>query len=290
MASGFKTKGSVAKNVRRIARKRLKYARKRLREKDHLESIVHDVRRSLKELRAILRMVRESVGKKVYKRETNAVRKIAAFLAPVRDAHVKLQSLKKICDHAHLSNSKVCEGLQEHLAAKCRRQVNRFDRNECTDKARAKMTTIVGHIDDWEIGGWQSIVDGLQSTYRRGRKCFAVASEAGSAPTFHAWRKRVKDLWYELLLLKEMCPQVLDPLIRRLEWLGDLLGEDHDLVVLEEAVSRIVIPGLRDESLQPLRSAIQARHRHLRNVSLRYGGRLYRKTPAVFCQQLRSVR
>lgn len=58
-------------------------------------------------------------------------------------------------------------------------------------------------VDDWKLtqGGWKAIDSGLLRSYQRGRKAFVRAQADRSLEDLHAWRKRVKDLWYQQRLL-----------------------------------------------------------------------------------------
>ena len=62
-------------------------------------------------------------------------------------------------------------------------------------------------IDDWQLkkGGWNAIENGLLRAYRQGRTAFALAQREPSLEDLHAWRKRVKDLWYHERLLAPIC-------------------------------------------------------------------------------------
>jgi CHAD domain-containing protein len=48
----------------------------------------------------------------------------------------------------------------------------------------------------------------------------------------HEWRKRVKDHWYHVRLLRNLWPKVMDAYKRELKVLSEALGDDHDLAVL----------------------------------------------------------
>src|ERR687888_223363 len=63
----------------------------------------------------------------------------------------------------------------------------------------------------------------------------AVRAEPADAAV-HEWRKRSKDLWYHLRLLRDGRREVLAPAADRAHELSDLLGDHHDLAVLAEDV------------------------------------------------------
>src|SRR5262250_3558709 len=59
------------------------------------DEMVHEVRKSLKKLRTLLRLVRPSLGRKTYRQENIALRDIARPLTGVRDAAILVEALDK---------------------------------------------------------------------------------------------------------------------------------------------------------------------------------------------------
>ena len=75
---------------------------------------------------------------------------------------------------------------------------------------------------------------GLRRAYSRGRKRYLEARADPSDEALHEWRKRSKDLWYHLRLVRRCWPQVLDSTADEAHELSDRLGDDHDLVAYAE--------------------------------------------------------
>ena len=55
---------------------------------------------------------------------------------------------------------------------------------------------------------------------------------------FHAWRKRVKDVWYQLRILQPLNRTVLEEMAHDAEILGELLGSEHDLDFLRTRLEK----------------------------------------------------
>jgi CHAD domain-containing protein len=58
-----------------------------------------------------------------------------------------------------------------------------------------------------------------------------------ASENFHEWRKRVKDLSYHLQMLNPIWPEQICAAASELKELSDYLGDDHDLVLLEQAIA-----------------------------------------------------
>ena len=62
----------------------------------------------------------------------------------------------------------------------------------------------------------------------------AEATRDVSDNTLHEWRKRAKDLRYQLQFLCKAWPGVIDAAVAEAHDLGDILGDDHDLALLRQ--------------------------------------------------------
>ena len=130
------------------------------------------------------------------------------------------------------------------------------------------------------LGGlaWPTLAAGLRASYAGGRAAMRAAHAEPDDEAFHAWRKRAKDLWYQCQLLQGICPEQLDGLAQMLAELGDLLGADHDLAVLQAAAA--ASPALHDR--------IAARHLELRRAAWQLGRRIHAERPAAFVRRMRA--
>jgi CHAD domain-containing protein len=130
---------------------------------------------------------------------------------------------------------------------------------------------------------------GLARAYKRGRNAFERADADPTTANVHEWRKRVKDLWYQLRLLRDAWPQVLKATGAEAKALSQDLGEDHDLAVLAQL--------LRDDpevTAEPsadrdrLLELIGQRREELLEQSRARAHRLYAESPKAFRRRLRA--
>src|SRR6201997_2547539 len=94
----FKRKESVAKAVWRLCCERADEALNCLHCENHLDG-VHNVRREIKKLRAILRLLRSGIQKRNRQKIANELRDVASHLATMRDAHVMLNAFDELTKH-----------------------------------------------------------------------------------------------------------------------------------------------------------------------------------------------
>ncbi len=96
-------------------------------------------------------------------------------------------------------------------------------------------------IDDWplERDGFDLLRPGLRRAYARARKTFRSARKKRSDEALHEWRKRSKDLWYALRIVRRAWPAVLGATADEAHELSDRLGDDHDLAVLNADLDEV---------------------------------------------------
>jgi CHAD domain-containing protein len=274
--------------LRRIARGQLDRAHAELEgaPKRKLAAAVHDARKSLKRLRAAVRLGRDALGEVTYKRENRALRDTGRRLAGVRDASVLIETLGDL-EHAAGPElpSGATVGLRKQLEA---------ERKEALQSLKGEEAGIDAVVDElgrartrtatwtFETDGFTALEPGLRRIYRRGRKAMNAVADEPSTEHLHDWRKRVKDLWHAEQILRTASPKEMKKLARRTHKLSDLLGDDHDLAELRTYV--VSHPTCFEDRVTQvaLVAVIDRRRKDLQRGALSLGAKLYRRSPKRF--------
>jgi CHAD domain-containing protein len=234
---------------------------------------VHDARKRLKEIRALLRLIRTPLGMS-FTTENAWYRDIAHELSAARDAEAVLEAIKRLM--AATDNPLLREGF--------RRARRRLARRRRAAMSTAALLSRLGYartrLADWprlEDDFDATLADGLRRTLRAGGRALARASENRAPEDFHELRKRVKDHWYHTQLLTPAWPHVMKGHGRGVERLSDLLGEQHDLVITAAAID--------DDALQPF---IAQERRRLEDDALRVAALLFSESPRSWCRRVRG--
>ena len=278
----FKKSESPVRALRRVGQKHIAEALRRLRRFRH-PAAVHGARREIKKLRALFRLVRGENGRSPCRKAAKGLRRAASQLAPPRDARVMLKAFEQLTNRdAARRFSNIGRALQQN----CRRETRRFQDDRSISVAKQALRKTNRRVAGLKIqaDGWQAIEPGLRQSYRRGRAAYALACQQPSPENLHAWRKRVKDFWYHLRLLCPEWPATARVRLPELKQLGELLGEDHDLVLLKQFVAEHCA-GLAGEA-KPLNQLIESCRKKIRAQVLALGGRLYAEPPAAVCARL----
>lgn len=276
MAFELKRKETIPDGIRRVAGERIAKALEALdgnRRKPARDEAVHTARKRFKQLRGALRLVRPELGARRFDRENRTFRNAGRPLSEVRDAKVMIDTLDELASHyKHQLSSSSFKQLRGALAAR-RREVRKrvLDKDRATRSIVSSVRKSSSRVPDWPVShsGWKAIADGLRRTYRQARDAMRAAIRDGSDLAFHEWRKRTKDLRYGLELLARAWPQTIQPMAEEAHHLTDLLGQDHDLAVLQGLVDGELkeISAEECELLKPLaserRAALQKEAREL---------------------------
>ena len=284
MAFQLEAGETLADGLGRIAAEEIERARVSLQAPTDTESGVLEARKSLKKVRAILRLTRKPLGKRRFRDENRRYRDLARRLSEQRAGAVRVKALDQ------LALSMDGDAPMQELQASRRRLIPRRRRYEDAsvreEVARALAEAPPG-IDTLALEGFEAVRPGLTRTYRRGRKRMREAIERPSAAAFHDWRKRVKDLWYHMRVFGPAWPEIFGPIANELHLLSRYLGDSHDLDLLEIALEEEAqADPLFDPSL--LVSFLAAARAAKRAAAIELGQRLYAEDPAAFAERVEA--
>ena len=256
-------------------------------EADPVEAI-HEARKSLKKARALLRLVRPGLPKRVYRRENAALRDAGRLVSGARDADVMVETVDKLAERFV---GRIPASHFDDLRARMRAEslASRAGAGDGRAEAVAMLDSVAGRIDDWPVEqcDWRTVAAGMERAYRRGRQAYAEADAEPTVERLHDWRKRVKDLWYHQRLTCPAWPGVLDAQAEEAHRLSEILGDDHDLAVLADIVSGDGDGPTALVDPDPLLELIAERRAELLAEARRLGARIYAERPKAFARRIR---
>ncbi len=289
MAYKLQAVETVQDGLRRCAREQLDRAIDELttRVEDDPVEAVHDARKALKKARSLLRLCRGALGGDERRRENAALRRAGRALSSARDAEAKLQAVDDLSRRfAGRVPQSTFSTMRRHLEADRNPARRRLLESGLTDQVSDELRLVRRRIDAWplENGGWQALAPGLLRSYRCGREAMQLAHREPTVENLHEWRKRTKDLWYHLRMLKPMAPGIVGGHADEADELSDLLGDDHDLAILRKDLERSA--GELAIDLDAVLELIDHRHAELLAEALDVGQRLYAEPCKAFHRRL----
>jgi CYTH domain-containing protein/CHAD domain-containing protein len=278
---------SAPEGLQRVAATRARKARRKLEDVESEGAVaIHGARKDLKKLRAVLRLVRERLGEKPYRAQNRRFRDAGRLLSDSRDAEVKVETLDDLegrfgADFPAAATEHWRRDLErERYAAAADAELA-----ERVERAAAEIDAGRDELAAWDLGkdSWKLVAPGLLKAYAEGRGALAGVGDDPSEEAVHEWRKRAKDLWYQLRILRELWPEVLGETADQAHDLADLLGDHHDLAVLAADLET------RDTTEPEAIAALVAlRQEELLAGAVSIGERLYAEKPKAFGKRIEA--
>lgn len=274
------TSRPLGRDVRRLVRKQLDAAIVRLESDEPAETAVHEARKSIKKVRAIVRLLRKPLGSWWQKADTR-LRDAGRRLGIIRDADVAGETLAGLRSTV-LTRSlehQVSRGLDRH-----RRTVHQHASaltSQALGLVRETRKSLIDRIS--AAAGSSALQRGLVDTYRKSRRVLADLTASSGDSDFHLWRRRVKDHWYHVRLF-EAIDRGSRQRARRLKQLETDLGDNHNLarlsaLLLERPAS---FGGAVPTTIA--QGCIHERQQRLRDRALAEGRRLFAAKPRDFAE------
>jgi CHAD domain-containing protein len=255
---------------------------------------IHESRKSIKRVRALLRLVRGELPEQIYEFENAALRDTGRLVSDIRAAQGVMNAALSI---QGLYGGLLAEGTFGEMIARLTRRRDLTELNALEDPNLAGRVVRSLERAYHRYGSWPTDPDarevyglgirdsfdalgpGLDETYAHGRNSMVTAYRRDSPGDFHEWRKRVKDLRHQMEFLAPLWPEVVVGTAMTLERLGDILGEDNDLAELLGLLRRRsdLCPDPRERSL--FRALAQQRRSELQVAAEILGRRVYAEKP-----------
>jgi len=300
----------LAKGITRIARERIERIIESLSEKPHPDAeSIHSARKDLKSMRALLRLASGAIRDETRRAENLLFRDTGRSLSPLRDSHALVEALQKFAQsksRTHSNNSGHPREIRSDFISKVRRRLEQEAVNKLSeDTLRRLKETLTGaarNVANWFDGlsfepgnEWEVFVGcGLRRTYRRGRDIVAQLESLGREnvgdETWHELRKCSKALGYQLRLLRQLWPELLETLLGQVDQLSEKLGDDHDLAVLRGRLLTEPYNASETQEVAEIRrnfiGSLDRRRRKLHVETHQIARRIYAEKPRQFASRI----
>jgi hypothetical protein len=267
-----------AQDLKRIALELLDDALEEMRSRSvrRRPRIVHDVRKRLKETRAVIRLLaRNERAKRIERR----IRDVGRQMSAGRDADSVLAMFHRLRLRPRIGPEQYERILQQLTADRTTIDLRPL---------RARVAAVREDIARFPaVESPRHLSGTIARSYRGARRRMDRAVRSGDAEDFHAWRKRAKEQWYQATLLSHVMPELSDRQ-KPLHALSRALGSHHDVSLLIDAVARH-----RDEIGEEVERVVveKARTRlaQFEEDAIVLGGALFAESPKEWKELTRVV-
>ena len=293
MAYRFKSGEPVPEGIKRIVGEEIAAAARQLsgKGKSGRDEAIHEARKNVKKVRGVLRLMRPELGE-VYGPENTRFRYICRQLSQLRDGGAMVESFdglrKKF--RGELGRGGLAS-IRRGLIARKKQAEKQAGIEEVLHGIAGGLREAGTSVSAWPLSsdGFGAIAPGLEATFRQGRKALARARKHPLPENYHEWRKRVKDHWYHVRLLEGVWDDTMPAYERRLKDLETWLGEDHNLVVLEEKVTAKARFYGTEADIDSFIRLIGKYRKELRGDALALGARIYEGKARQFSKEMRRM-
>src|SRR5262252_663537 len=196
---GFRLKPdqAVSSEVRRIVLKQFDLATAELKSIGDPESdeAIHDARRRIKKIRAVMRLVRP-VPDKAYRLVDRDLRVISRMLAPVSDGQGVIETLNQLAHrYRKVLPRKTLTSIRCDLVEREKRIDAQTEADHVLQRASATLRAERERVRRWRLRaeGFRAVAPGLKQSVRRARDAMITAWLRPTAAHHHRWRRHVKD-------------------------------------------------------------------------------------------------
>jgi CHAD domain-containing protein len=289
MAYRFKLTEPMERGFRRIAGEQLDRAVARLVVDDGDAAVsVHEARKDLKRVRALLRFVRPALGDDVFKDLNRSLRDIGRSLSGRRDIDVLASLVARLAGSGDLKAA-VVSRLQRALTSS--RATAPADFHKPADNpslvGRLEACRSAIEVAAWGYEGDSLDTSGLAECLDDCRKSFDAAFDSDDEEAIHEWRKSVQIHWRHMQLISAVWPEYCAARIAEARAISMLIGEERDLGMLLRFASSTAVK-LSPAMHGSLETLLEARRPPLRTQARLRAQRLLADGTAGLCRRLEA--
>ena len=252
---------------------------------------IHQARKHLKKLRALIRLIRDQLGRNSYKDGNIYYRDIGRHLAALRD----ITSLIEISIQLQEQYAQIIghEGF-EHLLQLLTQERKRIQKEKPQKQLFKKEVQLIKKDKtrftkpSKPVYSIENALKSLTRVYKRGVRGFQKAQILPEAEGMHDWRKRVKYLWHHFQLIEQAWPALMICYIEILKNLADELGDYHDLALLQEK-TQLLKKNLPEGFAKKLWKIAEKEKKNKLSEALNLGQLIYAERPKAFRRRMAVI-
>jgi CHAD domain-containing protein len=288
MAGGSGHDGGFGDGLAAAARSIIADARRALSDPELSDpEAVHELRKALKRWRALMRLLAQGIGEPADQMRAEA-RELMRALAGARDAQGALDALADLKKSDIPFSATSAETIRERLTEMRDAAEKTSFTKELRDRLARYLDYATLSLERWPLRtiDFDTVADGLVSTYRRARQLVPDDWPSVEAEHLHDLRRRVVEHRHQMDLIEPLWPRLGKVWAEEAQRLRNQLGACQDLAVL----SKFTAP---HQPLAPWRSRLtpvieRRRAAHLKTAA-RLAGRLFAEKPKPFRRRLAAL-
>jgi len=253
---------------------------------------IHEARKNIKKLRAVLRLIRHEIGIEKYQELNIFYRETGQKIALLRDDTSMVELLENFKEN--IKSPELQKVIQKsiRLAKKKReKEFADFYKNKKGAQLNKSLSGKMAALKQANISGNPEIfiMQSVGKVHRDTIKRMKQAEKEGSNEAYHNWRKQVKYLMFQMMILKNAWPKFFDAYIDELDKLQKLLGSLHDLNILNNYAVQGDLLTLDKKQKEALLNYIYPRRASLKKQVHVIGKQLFAENSVAFSKRVLGI-
>ena len=290
MSYKIKLSERLDEGIRRIGLEQIDAAVKRLRGHGDPASVVHATRKTLKKLRSLLRLARPGLPQAVYSEENARYRDIGRLMSGARDAQVMSEMLESLHESSDGRTKAAIGAVRTRLSMLVKRSAAAAGTGTVAETpelfAEVRSRLAEGRVAMEELpiesGRLHVAFDGMEMVYRRARRAMNHAFTTLDDVDMHEFRKQAQHHWRHMQLVSAAWPEFFDARVVTARNLSQILGEVHDLAVLQKFLESATDARLTKRQRDIVFEVAASRQSDLRQDAYALAHRLFAEPPGAF--------
>ncbi len=246
---------------------------------------VHGSRKALRRARAILGLVAAALPKSEHRAVKGALQDARRALSTVRDHAVAPETLAQLAldDADRATADRVLANAAEATPPTAEiKQLLAESAARAAAQAEALQAALPHEVD------WDTVADGLRTMYSDARRASGAAKR--SKAWFHTWRRRSKELVYQLELISNHAGPRVTAILGELAGVTDTLGPAVDLIMVRDFIATYG-QGIAPEAVEHLRDTVTGHLDDLMKAARKAARDAFQQKPKKFEKRItKSVR
>ena len=258
---------------------------------DEIDNSVHEIRKSLKRIRAILRLIRYDIGEERFIIENLRFRNMARQISRLRDLSVIIKYFADNFESGELiidENNSI--NFVHHLNNLRETELKRIVETQTFESIKEQMEIAHSDLNNYDLNnlGPHTIEEGILYVYNQCLKKIRETQLKLDNIPIHELRKRVKYLLNQMILIKDVWPEFFNTYSNSLKHASDLLGDDHNLLEITDLVKNTPSEILSEENKTIVVKRLDSERNHIHEELWPLLGKLFTEDPKSFIKRIKS--
>jgi CHAD domain-containing protein len=223
----------VAQALKRVLREEARHAVTQLTTSEDRHEAIHEARKSVKKIRALLRLLEPQLGN-VSRNANRRLRDLGRTLSILRDTAAMVETFDQLAaQYPGEMGLNRFAGVRERMVEASKTAMLGADEKALASTAVTEFRKLARQVNLWRLSGegFAVVAASFNASYEAGRKALRRAEKHPSTENIHELRKRAKDHWYHVRLMGPLWPGASEAYEKAMKELQETLGDANNVSV-----------------------------------------------------------